>query len=928
MPVLAVQVLTFPAVGGYNYYGCYTEHENGRLLAEKHAHYPGMTLERCSNECLAYKYFGVEFGKECYCGDLLAFPSVLLTDIDHQDCSMKCDGNDQEYCGAGMKLSLYGRVPPIFASTTSSSSFSPESTTASTIEVSLPTETRPPETTSEASPTFTSESPIEPTTSTPTTSSKADPTPVIQAIVGAYTYAGCWTDGVAHESIADWADSWSDMTLEGCGSVCDGYKYFGLQNGDKCYCANELAAASSMVADEECRIPCAGDSNEYCGDNLRVSLFQLINDSAPAPESPEEGTSEGKTSEETKPDDQTSIVDPFKFDGCYGDSAKWDSFGMELDHVDMTPELCHGICGAIEGAVVAGLHGSECWCSYALPETTLKAEDSSCSIVCPGDKTQNCGGNMAVTRRHFDHSDYLFSIWSMNHGKPMFSYVESDNSTSTSSINSSSSTSLSQSTSSLSSPSATPSSTSTSGSLSSSSLLDSSSNLMTGVSQSGPASSSGSVKSSPTSGSVSTTESSQSSASLSSSLVTSSSVPASSSARSTSQISSTLSTVLASSSTSATSTPLPGTAMPVGPLKPNWNSTAASATSAISFTQSTEYFTTTYTITSCGSTITDCPARIGMVTTEIIPITSISSRTASNSTAVPTQLAPLTPTPLMTISTVYTTSVYTVTSCAPTVSNCPAEIGKVVTMTIPLYTTVCPVPTIVTKSTAHKHHQSAKLSPSNPTRTPTVTSKARSSPNRRVSQKPSSVPNTAYTTVVTTSYVSICPTGLTTVTTSRTRTVTLRLSTLNPVKPTSSIPMTVTTRTITVSGSKITATLTIPRTTPARQSTIGSTNKASADSITIIMMKTFTVRPVKSTAISVYPLGNSTVPHGTWTASVVVKSTGTTRSSSMTSGGGSATGTSTAARPTITPVKGAANVERVWWSLVLGVAGLGGVLLL
>lgn len=33
MPALADQVLTFPAVGDYNYYCCYTEHENGRLLA-------------------------------------------------------------------------------------------------------------------------------------------------------------------------------------------------------------------------------------------------------------------------------------------------------------------------------------------------------------------------------------------------------------------------------------------------------------------------------------------------------------------------------------------------------------------------------------------------------------------------------------------------------------------------------------------------------------------------------------------------------------------------------------------------------------------------------------------------------------------------------------------------------------------------------
>jgi chitinase len=38
---------------------------------------------------------------------------------------------------------------------------------------------------------------------------------------------------------------------------------------------------------------------------------------------------------------------------------------------------------------------------------------------------------------------------------------------------------------------------------------------------------------------------------------------------------------------------------------------------------------------------------------------------------------------------VYTTSIYTVTSCAPTITNCP--VGHVTTEIISLYTTVCPV---------------------------------------------------------------------------------------------------------------------------------------------------------------------------------------------------------------------------------------------
>jgi len=75
-------------------------------------------------------------------------------------------------------------------------------------------------------------------------------------------------------------------------------------------------------------------------------------------------------------------------------------------------------------------------------------------------------------------------------------------------------------------------------------------------------------------------------------------------------------------------------------------------------TTSTVYATSVYTVTSCAATVTDCPARLGHVTTETIALyTTYGSYT----------------------STIVKTLVYTVTSCAPTVTNCPAKVGKVTT---------------------------------------------------------------------------------------------------------------------------------------------------------------------------------------------------------------------------------------------------------
>jgi hypothetical protein len=56
-----------PGVGNYIFRGCYTEATNGRALsAASFFDYTAMTLEECASDCAAYKYFGVEYGGECW----------------------------------------------------------------------------------------------------------------------------------------------------------------------------------------------------------------------------------------------------------------------------------------------------------------------------------------------------------------------------------------------------------------------------------------------------------------------------------------------------------------------------------------------------------------------------------------------------------------------------------------------------------------------------------------------------------------------------------------------------------------------------------------------------------------------------------------------------------------------------------------------
>lgn len=97
---------------------------------------------------------------------------------------------------------------------------------------------------------------------------------------------------------------------------------------------------------------------------------------------------------------------------------------------------------------------------------------------------------------------------------------------------------------------------------------------------------------------------------------------------------------------------------------------AAVAFAGAVMAESTVYSTEYYTVTSCGPTVTDCPASSTAVHSSVIPLTT---------------------------STVYSTTVKTVTSCAATVTNCPAHSTVVVTETIPISTTICPVSASSTK---------------------------------------------------------------------------------------------------------------------------------------------------------------------------------------------------------------------------------------
>ncbi|KAK4467137.1 heme peroxidase [Cladorrhinum samala] len=206
-------------VGGYVFVNCRTEGAGVRALGGPAFADDNMTLELCASNCAGWDHWGVEYGRECYCGNSVAASS---SEAPLADCNMVCGGDASEYCGAGNRLNVY-------------------STTATRSTSAAPTQTG---------------------------------TLQHQPTVSPYTIAGCWTEGTGSRALAAKSTASATMTLESCATFCEGFKFFGTEYSSECYCGNTIHSTSVNVSLSECSMTCSGNPLQYCGAGNRLSLYE------------------------------------------------------------------------------------------------------------------------------------------------------------------------------------------------------------------------------------------------------------------------------------------------------------------------------------------------------------------------------------------------------------------------------------------------------------------------------------------------------------------------------------------------------------------------------------------------------------------------------------------------------------------------------
>ncbi|KAF9507254.1 hypothetical protein BS47DRAFT_1304268 [Hydnum rufescens UP504] len=127
-----------PLPSGWSALGCYTDAPSFRALASvstaSSSNIPNSCISNCSSQ--GYSFAGVEFGKECYCGQSIVVSTSPSSGqlAPSGDCSMACSGSPVQTCGNGSRIFIYTTSSTTTTTTTmaTTASATPTTTTTST----------------------------------------------------------------------------------------------------------------------------------------------------------------------------------------------------------------------------------------------------------------------------------------------------------------------------------------------------------------------------------------------------------------------------------------------------------------------------------------------------------------------------------------------------------------------------------------------------------------------------------------------------------------------------------------------------------------------------------------------------------------------------------------------------------------------------
>jgi N-acetylneuraminic acid mutarotase len=335
-----------PAGGSLEYEGCWID-KAAPSRALEHQAAGSFSMQACIDYCdgAGYLYAGIQYRKECWCGD---------TYDDHgsapeSECNLPCDIGGG-ICGGTWRMSVYSTF---------------------TLITLMPTP---------------------PPTPPPTPMPVPSPTP--------NSYLGCWVDNYNNRAMQLKApDLWIDDCISHCRNHPNKYPFAAVQYGFECFCGTSYQK-HGPAAEEDCDFPCR-DGDGVCGGFNRMNVYATTASPTTMPVPPP--TAVPVPPPTTMPVPPPTAVPvpppttmpvpsptPNSYLGCWVDN--YNNRAMQLKAPDLWIDHCISHCRNHPNKYpfAAVQYGFECFCGTSYQKHGPAAEED-CDFPCrDGDGV--CGG--------------------------------------------------------------------------------------------------------------------------------------------------------------------------------------------------------------------------------------------------------------------------------------------------------------------------------------------------------------------------------------------------------------------------------------------------------------------------------------------------------------------------------------------------------
>ncbi|KAG9312683.1 copper radical oxidase [Chiua virens] len=107
LPIPTIQNTNLP--GSWTYKGCLPEPSSTRMFPYELDWTTNNTVTACLNQCAAFGYpvAGLEYGEQCFCGDVSDVTANNGSFVADSECNMACSGDPIHLCGGSYTLTTY-----------------------------------------------------------------------------------------------------------------------------------------------------------------------------------------------------------------------------------------------------------------------------------------------------------------------------------------------------------------------------------------------------------------------------------------------------------------------------------------------------------------------------------------------------------------------------------------------------------------------------------------------------------------------------------------------------------------------------------------------------------------------------------------------------------------------------------------------------